>query len=272
MNFRMIVLFLALTTAMTILNGCTDSITDTATEKKIKVVQNPDPSLTKVKVETDGMVAELGYGYPHPFGLHNEVLADMSYYEKHKISRGDIVVFKTKNNKNQDTDIARVIGLPGETVNNKKGQVYINEHKLDTFYGDDSTFDNNDSMNKPLALKDNEFFILADVRWRGFNDSQSAGAFVKEDILGKVVGYENKIKIENEIKKVTAKQLRQIAKDMTYQEVANLLGNTKDIGSGRYILSYEYENGKLFNFNFGGYNEIIKDQDYLTIQNLLSGK
>jgi signal peptidase I len=240
--------------------------------KKINLIENPDPSLTKVKVETDGMLANLGYGQYHPFGLGNEVLADSKYYEKNKVSRGDIVVFKTKNNKDQKTDIARVVGLPGETVNIKKGQVYINENKLDTFYGDDSTFNNNDSMNKPLTLKENEYFILADVRWRGFNDSQTQNtAFSRDEILGKVVGYENKFKIENEIRKVTAKQLRQITKDMTYQEVVNLLGNTKDIGSGRYIISYEYENGKRFNFNFGGYNEIINDQSYLTIQNLLSG-
>jgi signal peptidase I len=41
-------------------------------------------------------------------------------------------------------------------------------------------------------LKENEYFILADVRWRGFNDSQTEGAFAKESILGKVVGFEGK--------------------------------------------------------------------------------
>ncbi|MDB4867892.1 MAG: lepB, partial [Cohnella sp.] len=57
---------------------------------------------------------------------------------------------------------------------------------MDAFYGDDSTFNYTVPMKKPLTLKENEYFILADVRWRGFNDSQSAGAFVKEDLLGKV--------------------------------------------------------------------------------------
>ncbi|MBO9597396.1 MAG: signal peptidase I, partial [Cohnella sp.] len=108
-----------------------------------------------------------------------------------KISRGDIVVFMTKNNKDQDTDIARVVGLPGETVRVEKGQVYIDNNRLDTFYGADSTLDNGDSWHA-VALKDNEYYILADVRWRGFNDSQSAGPFPKKDILGKVVGYEER--------------------------------------------------------------------------------
>jgi signal peptidase I len=174
-----------------ILNGCTESVTDKVTERKIKVIEKPDPSLMKVKVWTDGMLSEVGYGPLHPFGLNNEVLVDMKYYEQHDISRGDIIVFKTKNKKDQDTDIGRVVGLPGETVSIKKGQVYINDKKLDTFYGDDSTSENNDSWNA-LRLKKNEYFILADVGSRGFNDSQTAGAFLKQDVLGKVVGYEKR--------------------------------------------------------------------------------
>lgn len=174
-----------------IVNGCIKTITDTVTEGKIKVIEKIDQSLTEVEVKTDGMVAELGYDGQHPFAFKSKVLADMNFYEHEQISRGDIVVFKTKNNKDQDTDIARVVGLPGETVSIKKGQVYIDDKKLDTFYGDDSTFDNNDSWNA-VTLKENEYYILADVRWRGFNDSQTAGPFLKDDILGKVVGYEKK--------------------------------------------------------------------------------
>jgi hypothetical protein len=39
--------------------------------------KNPDPSLKKVKVRTDGMLSEVGYSHPHPFGLNNEVLVDL---------------------------------------------------------------------------------------------------------------------------------------------------------------------------------------------------
>ncbi|SDS07960.1 signal peptidase I [Paenibacillaceae bacterium GAS479] len=173
-----------------ILSGCTGTITDAVTEEKIKLIENPDPSLTKVKVRTDGMLA-LGYGNPHPFGIDNEVLVDMKYYERHEISRGDIVVFDTKNNKDQDTDIARIVGLPSEKVRIKKGQVYINDKKLDTFYGDDASFDNNDSW-EPVTLGQTEYYILADVRWRGFNDSQTAGPYSEQDVLGKVVSYVKK--------------------------------------------------------------------------------
>jgi signal peptidase I len=269
MKMRMIVMFVIST--IMIISGCSNSITDTATEKRLEIIQNPDSSLTKVKVETDGMLAELGYDHPHPFGLNNEVLVDSNYYEGNKVSRGDITVFKIKNDE-KAADIARIVGLPGETVQVKKGQVFINGNKLDTFYGDDSTSDNNDSMDKPVKLKENEYFILADVRWRGFNDSQTAGAFVDEEIIGKVVGYENKIEVVNEVRKVTKEQLRLITEDMTFKEVINIWGDTKDFGSGRYIKSYEYENGENIIFNFGSYDDILDEQSYITIQSLLGNE
>ncbi|RUS46064.1 signal peptidase I [Cohnella sp. AR92] len=190
MNIRMFVIFFFLI-SMILISGCTDTLNDTTTDKKIMVIPTPNPSLSKVKVQTDGMLAELGYEGNHPFGLGREVLVDMSYYEKHNVSRGDIVLFKIKKTTEyQDTDIARVVGLPGETVQLKKGQVYIDGKKLVAFYGDDPTSKENYLMKKTLTLNENEYVILADVRWRGFNDSQSEGAFTKEEILGKVVGYE----------------------------------------------------------------------------------
>jgi signal peptidase I len=190
-----------------IISGCSGSVVvDTLTEKKIKQIENPDESLTKVKVHTDGMLSDLGYGQHHPFRVGEDVLVDSKFYEKKEISRGDIVLFMTKNNSEQNTDIARVVGLPGESVIVKKGQVYISQNKLDAFYGSDTSIKNNDSMKEPLTLNENEFFILADLRWRGFHDSQAAGtAFTKEEILGKVVGSNNKMNFDLDYLKNNAK-------------------------------------------------------------------
>ncbi len=178
---------------MLLLNACSGSVSDKDTTQQIVRIENPPKSLTKVKVNTDGMLSNFSYEYNDPFGIGNDVLVDLNYYDKNKISRGDIVLFKTKNNPNQKTDIARIVGLPLETVNIIKGQVYINEKKLDVFYGEETGSKNADSMKSPLTLKANEYFILADYRSRGFNDgfngSQKAKAFSKEEILGKIVGY-----------------------------------------------------------------------------------
>ncbi|CAM3384024.1 hypothetical protein PALU110988_19755 [Paenibacillus lupini] len=74
----------------------------------------------------------------------------------------------------------------------------------------------------------------------------------------------------HEFRKVTAAQLGQITKDMTYKEVINTLGQSKDIGSGRYIIKYELENGDFLDFNFGSYEEVLNDQSYAAIQKLLN--
>lgn len=131
---------------MMLLSGCTASITDTVTEKRLKVIRRSDDSLLKVKVATDGMLSEVGYSRPHPFTIGSEVLVDTSYYDDNAISRGDIVVFKTKQNEKQETDIARIVGLPGEFVQILKNQVYINGSKLVAFYGDDPTSNSESSM------------------------------------------------------------------------------------------------------------------------------
>src|SRR5690606_38751071 len=49
----------------------------------------------------------------------------------HPIKRGDILYYKV----NDQELMGRVIGLPGETVEIKNGQVYVNNKKLNTFYG-----------------------------------------------------------------------------------------------------------------------------------------
>jgi signal peptidase I len=191
---RMFFLFMVYVfTSLTILTACTNKVTDTVTERQIKVIENPPVGLTRVRVETDGMLADFySHAYSHPFGLTQEVLVDFEFYKRNRISRGDIVVFQITNGNNQMTDIARVVGLPGEEVEIRNGTVYINQNELDTFYGKDSTSETNDSI-RAVQLNEDEYYILADVRWRGMNDSQSTkDGFHKDQITGKVVGYEQK--------------------------------------------------------------------------------
>jgi signal peptidase I len=161
----------------------------------------PDPSFIKEEVLTDGMLGAAEEKYAIPLGYHDEVWVDPAYYQTNPASRGDIVFFKTKANTEQNTDIARVIGLPGEKVTITKGQIYINGNRLDTFYGkefngekyimDDKT---STTLKEPTLLKENEYFIIGDVWWRSFN----AGAISKADIKGKIVGFD----IFNEAKAV----------------------------------------------------------------------
>jgi signal peptidase I len=77
--------------------------------------------------------------YPH----YGSLIIDPKFYIEANIARGDIIYYSTpefeydlnpKLNPSEKS-IARVIALSGETVAIRKGQIYINNKKLNTFYG-----------------------------------------------------------------------------------------------------------------------------------------
>ncbi|XEC94060.1 hypothetical protein AB6A23_22380 [Paenibacillus tarimensis] len=70
-----------------------------------------------------------------------------------------------------------------------------------------------------------------------------------------------KIIVGTEIKTVTKEQLTKVTPKLTYEEVVEILGQGKDIGSGLYILEYEYE-GQQFTLNFISYEGLITEDDY----------
>src|SRR5204863_9102369 len=65
--------------------------------------------------------------------VHDRVLVNKLSYHLHSVHRGDIVVFKAppeeRTAKIKDL-VKRVIGLPGDTLEARDGQVYINDRRL----------------------------------------------------------------------------------------------------------------------------------------------
>ena len=91
------------------------------------------------------------------------------------IKRFDIVVVDTDNNK----IIKRVIGLPGETVEYKDNQLYINGELVEDNYGGNKYT----SDIEAITLGDDEYYVLGDNRTNSI-DSRSIGAVSKEQIIG----------------------------------------------------------------------------------------
>jgi signal peptidase I len=70
--------------------------------------------------------------------VNDRVLVNKLSYDLHEVNRGDLVVFESPPNEGSETKdlIKRVIGLPGETVESRDGQIIVNGQILDEPYLD----------------------------------------------------------------------------------------------------------------------------------------
>lgn len=119
--------------------------------------------------------------------LHNgqEILMNRILYRISTPKRGDVVVFLPNGNQNTHFYVKRVVGLPGETVQIREGNVYIDGVLLEENELFDKIIDPGIAQNE-LRLEGDEFFVLGDNR-NSSEDSRSGniGAVKKDDIIGK---------------------------------------------------------------------------------------
>lgn len=121
---------------------------------------------------------------------HEYLIIDEITYRFKDARRGDIVVFKYPRNP-QEYYIKRIIGLPGEKVQIKDGDVYIfnNEYPegviLNEYYLEDGiqTYSMNEGVEE---LADDEYFVLGDNR-HSSKDSRSFGPVKESFLVGKVL-------------------------------------------------------------------------------------
>lgn len=108
--------------------------------------------------------------------LHDKdiMILNIIGYKINGADRFDIVVVDTPN----EYIIKRVIGLPGETVEYKDNQLYINGEKVEDNHGSQVTND------FKVKLGKDEYYVLGDNRTNSI-DSRIYGAFNKNKILGK---------------------------------------------------------------------------------------
>lgn len=148
--------------------------------------------------------------------VHSRLVVNLDYAD---VKRGDVIYFNTpefvSENPNLnlgDSQISRVVGLPGETIEIKDGKVFINDRKLDYFYSNVTYFgmekeeyfakathdskadkarqeDYFSTDMRSLFIPNDSVFVLGDSWWRS-SDSRSFGALSIDEIKGKVLGYE----------------------------------------------------------------------------------
>ncbi|MHA6259047.1 signal peptidase I [Sporosarcina sp. CAU 1771] len=192
-------------------NPSLNSITDPSTPERLTVVpQTVDTFL--IDWGADSM--DRG-NHDFDTAYHSKLVVTQDINE---LKRGQVIYYhtlpvqlKNKDATIPDMDIGRVVGLPGETVEIKNGQVYIDNQLLDTFYGkatmhglgeeeyfkavdsiviedEQGTRDYFNTNMDDVTVQENTVFVLVDQWWRGI-DSRDYGTLPIEQIKGIVIGY-----------------------------------------------------------------------------------
>jgi signal peptidase I len=117
----------------------------------------------------------------------DRVLANRFIYHFRKPRRGDIVVFKTPpvaaaKCGSGGTFVKRLVGLPGETVQEKSGQIFIDGKKLVEPYVGESR---RDSDSGTWKVPPGQYFFMGDNRIQSC-DSREWGSVPRKNIIGQV--------------------------------------------------------------------------------------
>jgi len=119
----------------------------------------------------------------------DRVLANRFIYHFRKPHRGDIIVFKTPPLAAQrcgagGTFVKRLVGLPGETWEERNGFIYINGKKLDEPYVKPERRD--PDTHGPQKIPAGHYFMMGDNR-RSSCDSRRWGTVSHDELIGKVI-------------------------------------------------------------------------------------
>lgn len=127
----------------------------------------------------------IGNSMENTLAANDPIIINKFIYKVSDPKRFDIIVFKQSGKEHSFYNIKRIIGLPGETIYIKDGDIYIDNIIVkDISIVDDMI--NFGLASEELTLEDNEYFVLGDNR-NNSEDSRfaSIGNITRDEIIGK---------------------------------------------------------------------------------------
>jgi signal peptidase I len=125
--------------------------------------------------------------------IGDRIAVNKYVYRLNEPQRGDIIVFKSppSADKNEADFVKRLVGLPGETVDIRQGQIYINGQPLREPYLNEPNATDPEpgfasSLEFPYRIPEDRYLLLGDNRRDSF-DSRGWGVVEPERIKGKAV-------------------------------------------------------------------------------------
>ncbi|WP_054028902.1 signal peptidase I [Bacillus sp. FJAT-28004] len=124
----------------------------------------------------------------HNVSMQNTLVAgqrlieDKWSYRLHEPRHGDIVIISGP--ESELRLIKRVVGLPGDVIDIKNGEVYLNGEKIEEQYVKGQTVAG--SVSLPFKVKEGQLFVMGDNREHSM-DSRELGPIARSSIEGKAV-------------------------------------------------------------------------------------
>jgi signal peptidase I len=122
-------------------------------------------------------------------GISDRVLANRFIYHFRSPHRGEIVVFKTppeaercENGAGGETFVKRIIGLPGNTIRERRGVIFVNGQRLQENYVQPSERDQRSGV---WHVGQGMYFMMGDNRVASC-DSRDWGAVPRDNLIGPV--------------------------------------------------------------------------------------